>query len=429
MKKEFTRYLWSLTKKEKEGCIKDMEECLENLKQGNDSVLHQEVSDVDRETLTKYNLFEKKNYFTYKMSKHIVDIILTLDDFILYGGYLRDNILHDNMASTFHTKECFPFFLSPVDIFDLYNDPKVDSNTSMRTLVPKDIDVVFHTFESYVEFERKLKSKGYHYFVKLAEDHGKYFIDDNDKHLQKDRRKLLVSSNIGIRDLHRYDTKLISKEYITTTIVIDVTICKDYVPSSDFLCNSLQLTSRGFIFKDHISNVERGFYYQNVSGVIKEHENDTNLLTEIHDQIVKMEAVIQRRDYACPRIDKHRMIKMIVKGWKLIFKNLTGCLSQIVQEDDIDMCMICRDEFHVVNDVPGFQLLHDGVKFSCCQCGYHPKCLAKLFEKPSSNLIYGHQKYVYKCIQCSRISIHIGDHNDLLSYLINMDYAFREIFE
>lgn len=433
MRNEIIHYLRHLTKKEKEHCIKSIEECLQDVKDEDHDVIYQEETKncFEREVLTKYDLFHKQNFFIYKISKHIVEILMTTSNFLIYGGYLRDNILHDHMASKFYTRDSYPFLLNSSESFAYYNDPKIDGDTSMRTLVPKDIDIVFHTFDDFTDFEKKLKAKGYKIMTKFAENDGKYFVDDpKDTLAQKERRKLFVTSNIGINDLSQYDAKLISKDYVSCTVILDITICDKYVPASDFLCNSLLLTSKGFIFRDHICAVERNFFYENVTTAIKDHEIDTMTLKEIQRQIACMEAVISKKDYGCPRIDKHRMQKMITKGWQLIYRNPLGCLSQIKEKDEVDICMICRDDFEEVSNVPGFDRLYDGVKFDCCQCGYHPKCLTKLFERNSPNLLADHAtRYVYKCIQCSQKSIHIYDYNDMISYLVNMDFAFRQVKE
>ena len=133
----FKKHLHKLTKKEHKDAVKSIEDFLYTLKEEEEEEEDEEdQEEVDRDVLTKYNLFQDKNFFIYKINKHIVDILMTTKDFVIYGGYLRDNILHDYMASMFYENDVL---LAAHDRWNYYNDPKVDSRTSMRTLVPKDI--------------------------------------------------------------------------------------------------------------------------------------------------------------------------------------------------------------------------------------------------------------------------------------------------
>jgi hypothetical protein len=421
----FKEHLHKLTKKEHKDAVKQLQDLLYTLKEEEEDEEEEEEDEekeeeLDREVLSKYNLFEDKNFYIYKIYKHIVDILMTTKDFIIYGGYLRDNILHDYMASIFYENDILlPTFDSDADKFLFYNDPKVDPKTSLRTLVPKDIDIVFLSLEAYTIFEDKLKAKCYIIKTKIEDP----YHDDPNKDTDTQRLKIFISSNAGVTFLLSCDPKLIAKEYASVVITIDVTISNVYVPTSDFLCNSLMITSNGFVWKDP-------FVYQNVTSAIGIVNHKVEFLKEIQSQIHNMEAVCYQKDYSGPvYVQKHRMEKMVRKGWRIIFKNSKGCLTQINQAQEIDVCMVCREEFKEINNVPGFSKLYDGVAFGCCKCGYHPRCLAKLLE---NNSLYVHLVsyfHAYKCIQCSKYGIVVDAMSDLLNFLINLEYAFRIVLE
>jgi hypothetical protein len=318
------------------------------------------------------------------------------------------------MATKFYEGENTLF---EADNFVFYNDPKISPDSSMRTLVPKDIDIVFQSLEAYTIFEEKLHAKCYivKTIIKDPYDGNK---DDNTKRL-----KIFVSSNPGINFLLCCDSKLINKDFASVVIVIDVTItATDIPPMSDFLCNSLMLTSKGFVWW-------QDFIYQNVTSSISMMNDNVSKLTEIERQIHKMEAVSYQANYSGPKhVQKHRMEKMVKKGWRIIFENNKGRLSQITQEQEIEVCMVCREDFKEINHVPGFSKLYDGVAFDCCKCGYHPRCLVNLLENDNYVHLVAYY-HAYKCIQCSKYSIGVGVMSDLINFLINLEYAFRVVLD
>ena len=411
----FKKHLHKLTKKEHKDAVKSIEDFLYTLKEEEEEEDEEDQEEVDRDVLTKYNLFQDKNFFIYKINKHIVDILMTTKDFVIYGGYLRDNILHHYMASMFYENDVL---LAAHDRWNYYNDPKVDSRTSMRTLVPKDIDIVFQSLEAYTIFEEKLKEKCYIIKTKIEDP---YHDQDKDRHTTQ-RLKIFISSNAGVTFLSSCDPRLICKEYASVVVTIDVTISSTYTPTSDFLCNSLMLTSHGFIWKD--------FVYQSVTSSIEIVDKKVSFLKEIERQIRNMEAVSYQTDCSGPvHVQKHRMEKMVKKGWRIIFENSKGRLSQITQEQEIEVCMVCREDFKEVNNVPGYSKLYDGVAFGCCKCGYHPRCLTKLLENSSLYVHLVAYYHAYKCIQCSKYSIGVNVMSDLMNFLINLEYAFRVVLD
>lgn len=380
-------YCKTLTANEEISFIKKMKSLFDSKVSEIDPEKEQDDSN-DRKIFDRYQLFIKQNYYKHHLTRTMCDILLSSGNAYIYGGLLRDNILHDYMALKFYDKELG-------DEFEDYNNPRIDKETSLRTLVPQDIDVIFHSVQNYEQFLTKVKLLGF-----IVSDG--MFVDAYKTPNKVDicsRIKLEVRSNVGIQDLKGENRRFIDIDFTSVFITIDVTISNVYIPSYDFMCNSLILSQDGFMFRG--SNI-----FMSVKQFITNKEIELKRVKTIEEQIHKMEAVIISDDFnTCPVPLKHRVLKMVKKGW--IIKYVNPLSDQFISQRDNneDCCILCRNEFKEVANVPGMHKLYDGIKFSCCSAVYHPLCLIELLKK-SRHCIRIDKNFIrYQCIQCANISL------------------------
>lgn len=345
--------------------------------------------DAERKTLDRYHLFQKQNYFKHYMLRTLSDILISAGKAYIYGGLLRDNILHDYMAVKFYDKEIGV-------TYEVYNNPKTDKETSLRTLVPTDIDVLFHSFQNYEQFLTKAKLLGYN--VSYGSTCDGYETPQKDGEVCS-RFKLEINTNMGVQDLKRENPRFIDMDFVTLFITVDVTISGVYVPSYDFLCNSLILSRDGFIFRD-------AHYFSSVKSFIEAKQTQLKHVMTIEEQIQKMEAVMMADHFnTTPVPSKHRVLKMAKKGWRFKYEDDISDKFMIQRDNDEDCCIVCREKFKETANVPGMHQLFDGLKFSCCSAVYHPLCLIELLKKSRNGIRIDDNFIRYQCIQCSCVSM------------------------
>lgn len=344
----------------------------------------------ERQILDRYQLFVKENYFKYMLSRTICDVLLSAGKGHIYGGLLRDNILHDFMALKFYDNDFG-------DTFEVYNNPKIDKETSLRTLVPADIDVLFHSFQNYEHFLTKIRLLGY--TVGYGRTSDGYNTPPIDGIEGSSRLKLEISSNVGIQDLKQENSRFIDMDFVLVFITVDVTISSVYVPSYDFLCNSLILSRDGFIFRD-------AHLFSSVKSFIEKKEAQLDHVKRIEQQIHRMEAVMTSDHFnTCPVPSKHRVLKMVKKGWLIKYEDTISGKFISQRDNDEDCCIVCREKFKEVAHVPGMHQLFDGLKFSCCSAVYHPLCLIELVKKSRHGIRVDSNFIRYQCIQCANASM------------------------
>lgn len=338
----------------------------------------------ERQLLDKYNLFKKRNYYIHYMSKRICDAILSVSaDTVIYGGFIRDNLLHDHMATSFY---------ETYSTHEEYNNPKIDNKTMFRTLVPQDIDVLFNRRRDYEILCLALKALGF--VVSMDYDVRPYKGSEND--ISCERFKVQIFSNMELQQLKTH-TRLQDKEFIKTYVSMDVTISGIYRPTGyDFTCNSLRMSSNGII-------TNTPFFFESVNDMIEQQRMKVECVMNIKDQISRMEAYCSLANCTLNVPDLKRVKKMFEKGWRMMLDTKIK-FGQIINSVE-DCCSICRYDCVEIANVPGVHKLYNGVKFNCCSAVYHPMCLMKTLTTTSysTSVIHITESVIkYKCIQCAQ---------------------------
>ena len=376
----------TLTDEEQRAFIKNMKTKFDGLYYS--QIASDDITEIiynkERKLLDKYNLFKKRNYFIHYMSKRICDAILSVSaDTVIYGGFIRDNLLHDHMATTFY---------KTYSTHEEYNNPRIDKKTMFRTLVPQDIDVLFNSRRDYEILCLALKALGF--VVSMDYDVRSYKGAEND--ILSERFKVKIFSNMELQQL-KENVRLQDKEFIKTYVSMDVTISGIYRPiGCDFMCNSLRMTSNGII-------TNTPFFFESVNDMIEKQRMKMEWVMKINNQISRMEAYCALYHCTLNVPDLHRVKKMFDKGWRMIVDTKIK-LGQIINSVE-DCCSICRDDCVEIANVPGMHRLYNGVKFDCCSAVYHPMCLMKTLTTTSYSTSVVHitdSVIKYKCIQCAQ---------------------------
>jgi hypothetical protein len=327
----------------------------------------------------------------YQIKKEIASIILYAGGHI-FGGYVRDKLLHDSHAQKFYKKH-------GANSTSLYSDITINPELSGRFICPNDIDC----YITQASLEKVLTNlSNAHMSVKKLFDHEptKYLLNLNIPAgcMRYHRYAISIFNSSHIRDitvelyntLHPNAFKLLGN-HITTFLeglqqefdigkddkfakifidvfcpVIDADFSKYEAPFSnlDFECNGLIYTQTGI-------NMSRSIYN---TGQIQEDTGIRLAISEPLNYIQRLTGIIDDIDNRVARIvnldtSSRRIRKMVHKEWNIAGKefftvDLRTESSQLNESDS--SCLICHENFN--NKTPAFKLV-------CCEARYHLKCL------------------------------------------------------
>lgn len=406
-------YMHTLTKHERGEYIKGMNETLKKLADDFkiSSSSSKDTSNISRDNLNRFGLFGKSNYFRYFMSKRIVNALLTTSaDTIIYGGYIRDNLIHDHMATLFYNKYA---------IFEDYNNPTIDENSMFRTLVPQDIDVIFQRKRDYDLFVLSLESLNFKIDQFLPRE--PYLGED----ASQTRFKAKVYSDFPLQFM-KNRPRLLSPAFFDSYVWLDITIdiLSSTVATKDFKCNSLKMNTNGFV----ADPLAPSLFYNCMNDRIMGQKSTFDAAMEIKSQILKMEAHCFYVNGQLNIPAYYRIEKMFKKGYRIVIetddKDDDYRMEQIIDGCD-DCCIICRDDIREIANVPGVHRLYNGVRFNCCSAVYHPKCMEKIFQNRLIDIEVSYISSDYKCIQCGQISFEDIILSEWISFLGSLDTCWN----
>uniref|UniRef100_A0A6C0DAU4 Poly A polymerase head domain-containing protein n=1 Tax=viral metagenome TaxID=1070528 RepID=A0A6C0DAU4_9ZZZZ len=249
--------------------------------------------------LTFTELLKTKNvsHIKWLLIRSIMDRLINLDNAIIFGGAVRDMILHNHAAKKF-------YLLSTE-----YNDPTVHPELNDRFLVPNDIDFFIRKGD-FDRFKRYLWKKGFHYkeetivdlsYVNLDIDYGYYMLY---------RAEILYYDQLNNSV---YTIKL-------DAIVCDISYNTDInipIMGTDFNVNKLKYV------KDGIYSIDSRWTYE-----------------EIENHILTKQA------YCNSTISDKRYVKMMEKGWKITMNYCTFVFKLRTNKEE-ENCVICLKTLEV----------------------------------------------------------------------------------
>ena len=280
----------------------------------------------------------------YKAKKQIGEIVTQCDG-VIFGGFVRDMILHSHMCDRFYSahKEGFA-------------DPMVDPATADRLIVPRDIDCHFKTEGEYNHFVAELKHYGFQTTKRINRT---MYLPDSEgaKHI-----KLMARVPCTERDLKRILTDSlplsVSRNVVDLlnfgnivqppTIHIDVIIHETKSPpfsELDFRCNGLVMSKQGIHLCDLLGGIMLPF------GKFKLMQD---IVEDIHNKVAR---VYQTKP--------ERYIKMVAKGWTVY----GDTISRVVEP--CEYCILCHEVCTKT----------DHYKLNCCAAGYHRACLSRAIHE------------------------------------------------
>lgn len=237
-----------------------------------------------------------ESHITWLLIKNLMHYTVHRLGAIIFGGAVRDSILHGYASREFYK----------LSTLDKYDDPTIHPELSDRFLLPTDIDM-FITYQDHYNFKLQLYKKGYYY--KETKKIDLSYINPNLRH----RDYELIKAEII------YFDKKNKKSY---PILLDIIIChqgKIVMPQmdTDFSVNKLIMTKKGIV------------------PMICDWKYD-----EIEKHIYNKEA------FCNSTISERRYEKLNRKGWKITV-NYSTFVFKLRINDEQETCIICLDPLKV----------------------------------------------------------------------------------
>lgn len=315
----------------------------------------------------KMYLQNKDKWLNYK---HIGKIITEKCDGIIFGGYVRDSILHDYYASQFY-KNHTGFSSTELDI--KYIDIEYNIETINRLLLPSDIDIYLPN-NNFKQLVMELLNNNYSIHKKIIRKGSQYFnnfdIDIAEKlthiilYIKPSLSKVyeILSQIILNTDEIKSILKKMKKELFI--IKLDIFLSENklndpFLGEIDFECNSLYLTKYGISISNKLT--------QSLTFLEK-----NNKLQDIINNIIQKKAI-----WINPCVK--RIYKMFIKEWNIDHTKVYLYHNEEITEKNI--CLICQEEIDFLS-----------FKMKCCNGYMHINCFLQLLNSEKSN----------KCIHCNK---------------------------
>ena len=249
---------------------------------------------------------------------------------VIFGGYVRDKIIHDFYALQYYTK-CSAEYKNEKYNYNKYNDPNFLPETKDRMIIPYDIDCYMkpHQIE---HFKNLLRNSLLEFIEEKSEnyEHTKLYISF--------KLNPIIESNIEILK------KIVIKvDIIHTQLLINKPL--------DFECNSLILTP---------DNEYKLCKFLLIS--CKDPMTKIDKFNEIYNNILARKTKI-----LSPQVADYRIQHMLNKNWIISSDNITLTKSinyKATDKTDTTVCYICLEN-----------ISSSGGHFNCCKRFIHLDCM------------------------------------------------------
>ncbi len=294
----------------------------------------------------------------YNMTKDVANTILSLGpEVCIFGGYVRDSILHDHNAQQFYKT-----VKDPIDRVQLYNDVKYLPEFADRCLTPCDIDCFMST-STIATLVKSLSDAKYSVKVRTAKPLSEY-------HDGVDITNDLKITKMSVRfDMAPMLAAIVPYEIKSMCVDVDIVHAEDISGMQppfgkiDFMCNALILREKNI----------------NISPLVICTRNDPFSVFE------KLSSIIDgiKKKVTEPGDGKHsyRTDKMTSKGWTIELQHYTIKKGALFGKNET--CLLCLDKIKGNGQC---------MKRSCCASIYHSTCFTNMTT---------HDNFKYKCPMCS----------------------------
>lgn len=317
--------------------------------------------------------------------KMILDIekILLGSGLYIFGGYVRDKILHIHHANMFYEKTCkSQEFLN--NIQTKYSDKTYLPEHNDRSLIPTDIDCFGTNVDIYTLIETFRKSE-YILNVKKTKP-AKFYLQS---HQRSPNIQHVFHTKIAVKfNIPKLLLEMIDADYFIVNLDLLHTTSTtfsmfDFMTSNyDFDCNSLVITPD--------SEYKLSSCLGKNLNADEKLEKITKIIANIKNKVAKT------LPYMEPPI--YRLIKMIKKGWQIKTNYL-----EFINNDKYDgHCLICHGDFEN-KDLQ--------VKDHNCDARFHLKCFEKMIN-------FGN--YTNMCPMCKN-DCYVSQTENLLIKILSSD--------
>lgn len=300
------------------------------------------------------------NKFRWNMLCCMRELILRCDG-LIFGGFVRDLIIHDHFAQTY-----YEYADRKEDLVDQYSNKDYHPESwPMRTYQPEDIDIALTT-EKYEQFKSLLEKNGYRFKVKHGDIKHPYRVHLADHDMKIDTLTVTVK-------VHHLVASYSTITQTMPSIKIDVVYkesfdsVKDRFPIGkvDFECNALVIKN-GSLDLQSLNNYQKDPY------------NKLRKINEIVDDIINFKAIPVNPE-------QHRIEKMIDKGFHISDRYIEVLSAKEAIKYD-GCCITCCSKFKK----------HDiMLKNKCCDGRYHLACYKNTCLKARNQF-----DNIHYCIMC-----------------------------
>lgn len=301
---------------------------------------------------------------------------------IIFGGYVRDRIIHDHYADMFYTAA--DASETPLD----YNDPKCHPDSwPHRTHLPADIDAVMSNdaFDTFIE---NMKEQDFIVKKKRTTNISAYTCRVPD--LLHTKCTVMLKTHPIMRNLPLFTSCLPVVELdILHKQSLSPTECVPY-GTIDFECNSL------LILPGNTIDIRNGAHH---------------FCTEKFKQINKIMSDIVEFRAVAVNPQNYRICKMLEKGFELSNHAIKLIPCEIAKKYD-GLCLICHEDFEQCK-------AFCQVQNTCCDARYHVHCYAASrgrIDSPYDN--------VQNCMMCRQAMSRTHNMDMYLNH-----YSYRIMFQ
>lgn len=305
-----------------------------------------------KKEVVSFNVGRAKYFLANTILKFLID-----KNFTIFGGAVRDMIIHDEYSTRFYDDKDKDR--------KLFDDPSYDKETLGRLVVPNDIDAFFvGTKEEVSKIVNELCDK-----EKLR------FSNNGDAGYP-----INIFGNSDEIKLKRYTFYVPANSYIGVSIEINVDIVytslKNIFPPfkiADLKCNCLLQDKNGI----RLSNNTGVYEMDSLSGTYKAKKIEIGIINDIinfktqfcHPGI--LDGLDEEPSFEEKEIDFRfrriwRLLNMIERGWTITNEiDIEVCVEESKKEEIV--CLVCQENIQV--DSNG-----TCIKLKCCGCIIHKPC-------------------------------------------------------
>lgn len=289
---------------------------------------------------------------------------------VIFGGYVRDLIIHDHFANAFYEVVAS----SP----SAYNNPLFMKDAWDRTLIPNDID--FRIKETdltalMTAFERKHITTR----VEFMRDPRNYIghVNMSDPTLKHIRMYVSIDMTKVNSAFNELPIRMNSRHNRAPSIKLDIfssqhRFSEPFIAHPDFECNALYMTPHGFSVSSFVSKKDHAY-------------NDELLKQRIISNIIKRDTKYLNPDpdsEMATRTMIYRVDRMLRSNWMIE----DDIIRTVKDRRYTGHCIICHGDLDEVH-----------FKLHCCDSRYHALCLQKAMTRGEKAM-----RFTNQCIMCQK---------------------------